>query len=114
MQRLRNALLPTFIVLLAASMVTAVLWDVSQSSIGNAMRQGIGSGQSGQALDSATPITAQASAQENIRAIASIVKVTILGLLKVTVFMGLPGALTVIVLNSMKRSNQQPGQSDNP
>ena len=109
MQSLKNAVIPTLVVLLAASIVIALLWGVSKTGLADGLSKGSGR----EITDSTSDTTAstdagsQASPQDRIRAIAAFLKVRLLSLLKVTILMGVPGVLTVIIVNRMKQGNRE-------
>jgi ABC-type Co2+ transport system permease subunit len=109
MRTLKSALIPTLLVLLAASMVTVMWWEVSKSPLADGPRKTSGRVTAATTSDITTTLStvAQLSPQESIRAVASFVKVTLLAFLKVTVLMGLPGVFTVVVVNRMKRHRRQ-------
>ena len=105
MRILKSALFPTLLVLLAASIVTVMLWGVSKSVLADGIRKSSGRDTATTTTDitTTTSTATQLSPQESIRA------VTLLAFLKVTVLMGIPGVFTVVVVNRMKRHHRQFG-----
>ena|SRR5690349_838829 len=107
MQTLKTALFPILVILLAASIVTALLWGVSTLPIADRIRTGVGREFAVSTGETIPSTVVQPSSQETIQAIASFVKVTILGLLKIIVLMGIPGVVTVILVKLVKRNRRQ-------
>jgi hypothetical protein len=109
MRTLKSTLFAILVVLFAASVVITLLWGVSNSGLADRLRQALGHAPVAARTD-VTPGVASVSSQASIRTAASFVRITLLAFLKVIFLMGLPGVVTVIIVNRLKLHPRQPDE----